>query len=149
MGFVHLHLHTEFSLLDGACRIGDMMEHVKAIGQDTVAITDHGVMYGAVDFIKPQKSRRQTHHRLRGLCRAPDAPRPGLRRGQRGVAFGTAMSKRDRLPQPQLHGLHGLFGGLLRQAQSGPRAVGAAPRGPYLPVCLPGRRYHKSLWQAI
>ena len=55
MGFVHLHLHTEFSLLDGACRIGDMMEHVKAIGQDTVAITDHGVMYGAVDFYKAAK----------------------------------------------------------------------------------------------
>lgn len=50
MSFVHLHVHTEFSLLDGANRISTMMEHVKAIGQDAIAITDHGVMYGVIDF---------------------------------------------------------------------------------------------------
>lgn len=52
MGFVHLHVHTEFSLLDGACRIDGIMDRVKELGQDTVAITDHGVMYGCIDFIK-------------------------------------------------------------------------------------------------
>ncbi len=52
MAFVHLHLHTEFSLLDGACRIGALVERVKALGQSAVAITDHGVMYGVVDFYK-------------------------------------------------------------------------------------------------
>ena len=52
MGFVHLHVHTEYSLLDGACRIKDIMERVKEIGQQAVAITDHGVMYGAIDFYK-------------------------------------------------------------------------------------------------
>ena len=41
MGFVHLHVHTEFSLLDGACRIGGLMERVKELGQEAVAITDH------------------------------------------------------------------------------------------------------------
>jgi len=50
--FVHLHLHTEYSLLDGACRIDRLMEHLKSIGQTAVAITDHGVMYGCVDFYK-------------------------------------------------------------------------------------------------
>ncbi len=56
MGFVHLHLHTEFSLLDGACRIGKLMERVKELGQDAVAITDHGVMYGVIDFYKAAKA---------------------------------------------------------------------------------------------
>ena len=48
--FVHLHLHSEYSLLDGACRIEEIPARVKECGQDTVAITDHGVMYGAVAF---------------------------------------------------------------------------------------------------
>ena len=48
--FVHLHLHSEYSLLDGACRIADLPARVKECGHDAVAITDHGVMYGAVSF---------------------------------------------------------------------------------------------------
>ena len=56
MSFVHLHVHTEFSLLDGACRIGKMMERVKELGQDAIAITDHGVMYGCIDFYKAAKA---------------------------------------------------------------------------------------------
>ncbi len=53
--FVHLHLHTEYSLLDGACRIDSLFDRVKEHGQSAVAITDHGVMYGAVDFYKAAK----------------------------------------------------------------------------------------------
>ena len=56
MSFVHLHVHTEYSLLDGACRIDRMMERVKELGQDTIAITDHGVMYGCIDFYKAAKA---------------------------------------------------------------------------------------------
>ncbi len=56
MAFVHLHVHTEYSLLDGACRIADIMARVKALGQDAVAITDHGVMYGVIDFYKAAKT---------------------------------------------------------------------------------------------
>ncbi|MCQ2454748.1 MAG: DNA polymerase III subunit alpha [Clostridia bacterium] len=52
MDFVHLHLHTEYSLLDGCCRIDKLFESVKSKGQNSVAITDHGVMYGAVLFYK-------------------------------------------------------------------------------------------------
>ena len=56
MSFAHLHVHTEYSLLDGACRIGGMMERVKELGQDAIAITDHGVMYGCIDFYKAAKA---------------------------------------------------------------------------------------------
>ena len=56
MSFVHLHVHTEYSLLDGACRIPRLMERVKALGQEAVAITDHGTMYGVVDFYKAAKA---------------------------------------------------------------------------------------------
>ncbi len=56
MSFVHLHVHTEFSLLDGACRIRDLPGIVKAMGQTACAITDHGVMYGAVDFYRACKA---------------------------------------------------------------------------------------------
>ncbi|MBS1384324.1 MAG: DNA polymerase III subunit alpha [Clostridiales bacterium] len=56
MSFVHLHVHTEFSLLDGACRITELVKRVKELGQSAVAITDHGVMYGVVDFYKACKA---------------------------------------------------------------------------------------------
>ena len=56
MSFVHLHVHTEFSLLDGCCRIPGLVKRVKELGQTAVAITDHGVMYGAVDFYKACKA---------------------------------------------------------------------------------------------
>ncbi len=56
MSFVHLHLHTEYSLLDGACRISGLMDRVKELGQTAVAITDHGVMYGCIDFYKAAKA---------------------------------------------------------------------------------------------
>ena len=54
--FVHLHVHSEYSLLDGACRIKQLIQRVKELGQDAVAITDHGAMYGAIDFYKEAKA---------------------------------------------------------------------------------------------
>ncbi len=56
MSFVHLHVHTEYSLLDGACRIDGLMDRVKEVGQTAVAITDHGVMYGCIDFYKAARA---------------------------------------------------------------------------------------------
>lgn len=56
MSFVHLHIHTEYSLLDGACRIRDLPGVVKAMGQTACAITDHGVMYGVVEFCQACKN---------------------------------------------------------------------------------------------
>lgn len=52
MSFVHLHLHSEYSLLDGACRLAEIPARAQALGQDAVAITDHGVMYGVVELYK-------------------------------------------------------------------------------------------------
>src|SRR5712692_1590394 len=55
--FTHLHLHTEYSLLDGLSRIPQIMDRVQALGQTAVGITDHGVMYGVLDFYKQAKAR--------------------------------------------------------------------------------------------
>ncbi len=56
MGFTHLHLHSEYSLLDGACKINEVTKRAAELGQSSLAITDHGVMFGAVDFYKKAKA---------------------------------------------------------------------------------------------
>ncbi len=85
MSFVHLHVHSEYSLLDGACRINGMMERVKELGQNAIALTDHGVMYGCIDFYKAAKaagikpiigcevyvSRRGMEDRIHGIDNDP------------------------------------------------------------------------------
>ena len=53
--FTHLHVHTEFSLLDGMCRIPNLVARAKELGMDSLAITDHGVMYGAIQFYRAAK----------------------------------------------------------------------------------------------
>lgn len=55
--FVHLHVHSEYSLLDGACRIDDLLDRVQELGMSSIALTDHGVMHGAVEFYKKAKAR--------------------------------------------------------------------------------------------
>ena len=55
MGFVHLHVHTEYSLLDGSNKITEYVARVKELGMDSAAITDHGVMYGVIDFYREAK----------------------------------------------------------------------------------------------
>ena len=54
--FVHLHVHSEYSLLDGMCRIKDLPKRAKELGMDAIAVTDHGVMFGAVNFYKECKA---------------------------------------------------------------------------------------------
>lgn len=54
--FVHLHVHTEYSLLDGSIKIKDLMKRTKELGMDTIAITDHGSMFGVVQFYKQAKT---------------------------------------------------------------------------------------------
>ena len=56
MAFAHLHVHTEYSLLDGSNKIKEYVSQVKALGMDSAAITDHGVMYGVIDFYRACKS---------------------------------------------------------------------------------------------
>lgn len=55
MGFTHLHVHTEYSLLDGSSKIKEIVKKAKELGMDSLAITDHGVMYGVIDFYKAAK----------------------------------------------------------------------------------------------
>ena len=52
MAFTHLHVHTEYSLLDGSCKIKELVSAAKDLGFDSLAITDHGVMYGVIDFYR-------------------------------------------------------------------------------------------------
>ncbi len=54
--FTHLHVHTEFSLLDGSAKIKELVKRCKELGMDSLAITDHGVMYGCIDFYKACKA---------------------------------------------------------------------------------------------
>lgn len=56
MAFTHLHVHTEYSLLDGSSKIGEITARAKELGMDSIAITDHGVMYGVIDFYKAARS---------------------------------------------------------------------------------------------
>src|SRR3954467_6558611 len=55
--FVHLHLHTEYSLLDGACRLDRLMDKAHELKFSALAITDHGVLYGAIDFYKAAREK--------------------------------------------------------------------------------------------
>ena len=57
MGFVHLHLHTQYSLLDGANKVSELIPRVAELGMPAVAMTDHGNMFGAVDFYKTAESK--------------------------------------------------------------------------------------------
>ena len=52
MGFTHLHVHTEYSLLDGSNKIKEYVARVKELGMDSAAITDHGALYGCIDFYR-------------------------------------------------------------------------------------------------
>ena len=56
LNFTHLHVHTEFSLLDGSAKIKELVARCKELGMDSLAITDHGVMYGCIDFYKACKA---------------------------------------------------------------------------------------------
>ncbi|MEK7627341.1 MAG: DNA polymerase III subunit alpha [Patescibacteria group bacterium] len=57
VNFTHLHVHSHFSLLDGLAKIDELLDRVKELGMDSVALTDHGVMYGAIEFYKKAKAR--------------------------------------------------------------------------------------------
>ena len=65
-GFVHLHLHTEFSLLDGATRIDSLVKRARDLGMRAVAITDHGNMYGAVTFFDACVSLDEAYYKEHG-----------------------------------------------------------------------------------
>jgi DNA polymerase-3 subunit alpha len=96
MAFTHLHVHTEYSLLDGSNKIKEYVKRVKELGMDSAAITDHGVMYGVIDFYRAAKeagikpiigcevyvTRRRMADRVHGILRRKGTC-TGLRRGCR------------------------------------------------------------------
>ncbi len=80
MSFVHLHVHTQYSLLDGANKIAPLLDHAKASGMEAIAITDHGNMFGAVEFYSQRRtstgsSRSSDARRISRPASAPIAPR--------------------------------------------------------------------------
>ena len=56
MSFTHLHVHTQYSLLDGSCKINEIVNRAKELGMKNLAITDHGNMYGVIDFYRACKA---------------------------------------------------------------------------------------------
>jgi hypothetical protein len=92
--FVHLHVHTEYSMLDGAARIGDLAKRAAEMGMPAIATTDHGYLFGAYEFWKQgQGHRRQADHRRRGLCHAGHAPhRQDARCGVTSAGCGPTTS---------------------------------------------------------
>ena len=83
MAFVHLHTHTEYSLLDGSNKIKEYVSRVKELGMNSAAITDHGNMYGVVEFYKTAKAAdinpvSSMWRRIPGLTARPAMARTGI-----------------------------------------------------------------------
>ena len=117
MSFVHLHVHSEYSLLDGACRIPGLVARAKELGQTAIAVTDHGVMYGAVDFYKAAKAEG-----IKPIigCEVYVAPGPGSTGSTRSMtapitSFCSAGTRRATATSPPW------------SAEASPRAFTASP----------------------
>ena len=83
-GFAHLHVHTEYSLLDGSCRMDELVEQTKTLGMDSIAITDHGVMYGVIDFYRAAKA-----HGIKPVIGCEVYVAPGMRTDRKEDAYGS------------------------------------------------------------
>ena len=152
--FVHLHVHTEYSMLDGAARLKDLFAECERAGMPAIAMTDHGNVYGAYDFwSKATAAGHQADHRHRGLrrARAPAVPAAGplghpgaegRRRVRRGRLHAHDAARRDHRghAQPVPAVLAGLARGLLPQAADGPRTARRARQGHHRHHRLPVRR---------
>ncbi len=140
--FTHLHVHTEFSMLDGAARLDDLVAKAVADGQPALGITDHGNMYGVLEFFKECRAQgvkpvigteaymayetRSERPAAAGTCRR-------FRRRHRGrqealLPPHPAGRERPGIPQPDPAGQPGVHGGLLLQAADGLGAARALPR---------------------
>jgi DNA polymerase-3 subunit alpha len=81
--FVHLHVHSEYSLLDGLGRIKNLVKEAKRLGQPALALTDHGVMHGAIEFFRACKDAGHPPDHRRGSL--PDALGAADGRARRAV----------------------------------------------------------------
>ena len=96
--FVHLHGHSDYSLLDGACTIDAMVARAAELGMPAIALTDHGNLFGAIDFYEKAKSRRdEAHPRLEAYITPGAAQRPDG--ADEGNSHHRPRAERDRLPR--------------------------------------------------
>ena len=139
--FTHLHVHSEFSLLDGLGRITELVDAAAQHGMDSMALTDHGALYGAVAFYQAAKDQGdQADHRRRDLRRPPVDDRQGGQGRRPAVPPGPAGPGLDRLPEPVPPDHRRAHRRLLLQAPHRPRAPRPPQRRPDRPVGLPDRR---------
>ncbi len=145
--FVHLHLHTEFSLLDGACRIDELLDQAVKLKMPALAVTEHGNMFSSVVFHDTREDARpQADPRLRGLRRAGRPPHQERARPARRKPSRAARGDERGLPQPDQAGLGRLHRRLLLQAAHRQGTAGAALQGPDRPEQLPeGRSRRRAL----
>ena len=129
MECTHLHVHTEYSLLDGSNKIKECIQRVKELGMDSCAITDHGVMFGVIDFYRA--AREAGINPILG-CEVYVAPNSRFDREVGG--------EQHRLCQPDENCVQGLRGGLLLPSEGGQGAFEKIPRGYHRFERLPGRR---------
>src|SRR4030095_11426382 len=93
--FTHLHVHTHYSLLDGACRCSDPVKRTKALGMDSIAISDHGCMFGVIEFYN--ECKKEGIKPILGM-EAYMAPGDRRERSTPGGNAGEAWSHRLLLP---------------------------------------------------
>lgn len=143
MSFAHLHVHTEYSLLDGSNKIKECVARVKELGMNSVAITDHGVMYGVIDFYRAAKAAGI--HPVLGseVYVAPGSrfsKEPG--QGNEDRYYHLVLLAENDTGYHNLMKIvsRGFTRGLLLQAKSRPGGAGRVSRGHYCAECVSGRR---------
>ena len=138
--FTHLHVHTEFSMLDGLSRIEQLTARAERLGMTSLAITDHGGMYGAVDFYNKARAHGlKAHHRLRNVRRPGQPPRQEPQRQKPLPSYG-AVAERPGLPEPHQAGHQVPRGRLLLPPPHRQRVARETPRGADSPLRLPQQR---------
>ena len=140
--FTHLHVHTHYSLLDGATRIEALIDRAKAQSAKAVAITDHGNLFGAVQFYQAAKKAGIKPIIGCEMYMAPGDRRERDARGMKEASFHLLLLAKDRagLPEPAPAQLAGLPRGLLLSPENRQGDPPRAPRGPHRHQHLPGRR---------
>ena len=145
--FVHLHLHTDYSMLDGACDVEKLVQRVKELGMPAVAMTDHGNIFGAVHFVNAaHKSRREADRRLRALRLQEGRPQHRAHSARRRHLQPPAGPgrKRRRLSQPGQDHLRSLVARLLLQAAGQQKVSGRTLQGADRTLRLPERRSRRA-----
>ncbi len=136
--FAHLHVHTEFSLLDGASRISDLINRATALGMDSLAISDHGSMYGVVPFVvAAREAGIKPVVGVEFYLTSRSRFRPASTQGGPQLSSSVAGGERQRVQKPHEDGHSQLYRRLLLQTAHRPGSAARAPRRDNRPDCLP------------